>query len=115
MSLTALCYYVNNDNEFSIYIVNNNLNKVFRQIQTENWGLLEVFEFYIKLHANKCSKENSKNELTIVFMFIIGEIKLFIMPGLKIPYKEDVKEFLRTTVYNKRKELKRLIGLFSNF
>ena len=78
-------------------------------------GLLEVFEFYIKLHANKCNKENSKNELTIVFMFIIWEIKLFIKTGLKIPYKEDVKEFLRTPVYNKRKKLKWLIGIFSNF
>jgi hypothetical protein len=48
-------------------------------------------------------------------MFIIWEIKLSIKTGLKIPYKEDVKEFLRTPVYNKRKKLKRLIVIFSNF
>ena len=94
MSFTALVYYVNNDNVLSFYIVNDYLNKFFRCIQTNNWRMFEVFEFFIKLHVEECSDENMQNELMVVFGFIIDEIKMFIKTGLKMAYRECVREFI---------------------
>ena len=91
---TALVYHVINDNVFLFYTVNDNLNKLFRYIQTNNWKVFEVFQLFIKLHADKYSEEYLQNELTIVFGFITDEIKLFIKTGLKISYKECIKEFI---------------------